>query len=169
MIHCDLRGDPSDGPSDILVIQNRRDPCTPYFGALRMRAALGGRARLGAAGPEHPCGGGPARPYSQRPAAPSACPAVASTWSGISSCRSPTVIVPVGSKTRIEAPDGECGLCSVPRGTVKTEPRGSRTVRSPAASRSEMNSSPSTTRKNSSVSVWACQRCSPRTLATRTS
>ncbi|WP_406137956.1 alpha/beta hydrolase [Streptomyces sp. NBC_01089] len=34
------------GPSDILMIQNRRDPETPYSGALKMRAALGGRARL---------------------------------------------------------------------------------------------------------------------------
>ncbi|MET9529947.1 alpha/beta hydrolase [Streptomyces sp. NPDC006649] len=34
------------GPSDILMIQNRRDPATPYSGALKMRAALGGRARL---------------------------------------------------------------------------------------------------------------------------
>ncbi|WP_405944214.1 alpha/beta hydrolase [Streptomyces sp. NBC_00932] len=34
------------GPSDILMIQNRRDPDTPYSGALKMRAALGGRARL---------------------------------------------------------------------------------------------------------------------------
>ncbi|WP_405778595.1 alpha/beta hydrolase [Streptomyces sp. NBC_00859] len=34
------------GPSDILMIQNRRDPYTPYSGALKMRAALGGRARL---------------------------------------------------------------------------------------------------------------------------
>lgn len=35
-----------EGPSNILMIQNRRDPATPYFGALRMRAALGDRARL---------------------------------------------------------------------------------------------------------------------------
>lgn len=34
------------GPSDILLIQNRRDPDTPYSGALRMRAAFGARARL---------------------------------------------------------------------------------------------------------------------------
>ncbi|MFE2377500.1 alpha/beta hydrolase [Streptomyces sp. NPDC059398] len=34
------------GPSDILMIQNRRDPYTPYAGALKMRAALGDRARL---------------------------------------------------------------------------------------------------------------------------
>jgi pimeloyl-ACP methyl ester carboxylesterase len=35
-----------DGPSNILMIQNRRDPATPHVGALRMRAALGDRARL---------------------------------------------------------------------------------------------------------------------------
>ncbi|MET8125560.1 alpha/beta hydrolase [Streptomyces sp. NPDC005231] len=36
----------SEGPSDILMIQNLRDPATPYFGALKMREALGDRARL---------------------------------------------------------------------------------------------------------------------------
>ncbi len=36
----------ADGPSNILMIQNRRDPGTPYSGALKMRQALGGRARL---------------------------------------------------------------------------------------------------------------------------
>ncbi|SEG84192.1 TAP-like protein [Actinacidiphila yanglinensis] len=36
----------SDGPSNILMLQNLRDPVTPYFGALRMRTALGDRARL---------------------------------------------------------------------------------------------------------------------------
>ncbi|MET7857876.1 alpha/beta hydrolase [Streptomyces sp. NPDC005318] len=36
----------AEGPSDILMIQNLRDPATPYFGALRMREALAGRARL---------------------------------------------------------------------------------------------------------------------------
>lgn len=36
----------SDGPSNILMLQNLRDPVTPYFGALSMRAALGDRARL---------------------------------------------------------------------------------------------------------------------------
>ncbi|WP_171164159.1 alpha/beta hydrolase [Streptomyces sp. I05A-00742] len=36
----------SDGPSNILMIQNRRDPSTPYFGGLKMREALGQRARL---------------------------------------------------------------------------------------------------------------------------
>ncbi|WP_286248527.1 alpha/beta hydrolase [Streptomyces graminofaciens] len=35
-----------EGPSNILMIQNRRDPSTPYSGALKMRAALGDRARL---------------------------------------------------------------------------------------------------------------------------
>ncbi|MEW1749142.1 alpha/beta hydrolase [Streptomyces angustmyceticus] len=34
------------GPSNILMLQNRRDPATPYTGALKMRQALGGRARL---------------------------------------------------------------------------------------------------------------------------
>ncbi|WP_367433129.1 alpha/beta hydrolase [Streptomyces celluloflavus] len=36
----------AEGPSDILMIQNRRDPATPYSGALKMRSALGDRARL---------------------------------------------------------------------------------------------------------------------------
>ncbi|MEU9607500.1 alpha/beta hydrolase [Streptomyces sp. NPDC048057] len=36
----------SDGPSNILMIQNRRDPATPHFGALEMRRALGDRARM---------------------------------------------------------------------------------------------------------------------------
>lgn len=36
----------AEGPSNILLIQNRRDPSTPYFGALKMRGALGDRARL---------------------------------------------------------------------------------------------------------------------------
>lgn len=35
-----------EGPSNILMIQSRRDPATPYSGALKMREALGGRARL---------------------------------------------------------------------------------------------------------------------------
>lgn len=35
-----------EGPSNILMVQNRRDPATPYFGALKLRAALGDRARL---------------------------------------------------------------------------------------------------------------------------
>lgn len=35
-----------DGPSNVLMIQNRRDPATPYAGALRLRAALGERARM---------------------------------------------------------------------------------------------------------------------------
>ncbi|MFF5787195.1 alpha/beta hydrolase [Streptomyces sp. NPDC012693] len=34
------------GPSNILMIQNLRDPATPYTKGLRMRAALGDRARL---------------------------------------------------------------------------------------------------------------------------
>ncbi|MFG2711347.1 alpha/beta hydrolase [Streptomyces goshikiensis] len=34
------------GPSNILMIQNLRDPSTPYFGAQNMRRALGDRARL---------------------------------------------------------------------------------------------------------------------------
>jgi pimeloyl-ACP methyl ester carboxylesterase len=36
----------SNGPSNILMVQNLRDPQTPYSGALKMRSALGGRARL---------------------------------------------------------------------------------------------------------------------------
>ncbi|MFJ4436102.1 alpha/beta hydrolase [Streptomyces sp. NPDC088923] len=35
-----------EGPSNILMVQNLRDPSTPYAGALRMRAALGRKARL---------------------------------------------------------------------------------------------------------------------------
>ncbi|MFF8266857.1 alpha/beta hydrolase [Streptomyces sp. NPDC016562] len=35
-----------DGPSNILMIQSRRDPATPLFGGLKMREALGDRARL---------------------------------------------------------------------------------------------------------------------------
>ncbi|WP_425508421.1 alpha/beta hydrolase [Streptomyces roseirectus] len=35
-----------DGPSNVLMIQLRRDPATPYAGALELRAALGGRARM---------------------------------------------------------------------------------------------------------------------------
>ncbi|MFD9304575.1 alpha/beta hydrolase [Streptomyces sp. NPDC060048] len=36
----------AEGPKNILMIQNRRDPATPYSGALKMRDALGARARL---------------------------------------------------------------------------------------------------------------------------
>jgi pimeloyl-ACP methyl ester carboxylesterase len=36
----------ADGPRDVLMLQNRRDPSTAYSGALRMRAALGSRAEL---------------------------------------------------------------------------------------------------------------------------
>ncbi|PPK65692.1 TAP-like protein [Actinokineospora auranticolor] len=43
-------GDPvvisSRGPENVLLAQNRRDPNTPYSGALRMRAAFGHRARM---------------------------------------------------------------------------------------------------------------------------
>ncbi|MEV6201083.1 alpha/beta hydrolase [Streptomyces sp. NPDC051771] len=35
-----------DGPSNILMIQNLRDPSTPYSSGLRMRQALGDRARM---------------------------------------------------------------------------------------------------------------------------
>lgn len=35
-----------EGPSNILMIQSRRDPATPYSGGLKMREALGERARL---------------------------------------------------------------------------------------------------------------------------
>ncbi|MGW1772141.1 alpha/beta hydrolase [Streptomyces sp. NPDC002104] len=34
------------GPSTILMVQNLRDPATPYAGSLKMREALGARARL---------------------------------------------------------------------------------------------------------------------------
>ncbi|MFJ8977206.1 alpha/beta hydrolase [Streptomyces sp. NPDC102282] len=34
------------GPSNILMVQSLRDPATPYAGALKMRTALGDRARL---------------------------------------------------------------------------------------------------------------------------
>ncbi|WP_327588108.1 alpha/beta hydrolase [Nonomuraea sp. NBC_00507] len=36
----------SQGPSNILLIQNLRDPSTPYNGALELRRALGDRARM---------------------------------------------------------------------------------------------------------------------------
>ncbi|QKW06674.1 alpha/beta fold hydrolase [Streptomyces sp. NA04227] len=36
----------SEGPFNILMIQGRRDPATPHFGALEMRRALGDRARM---------------------------------------------------------------------------------------------------------------------------
>ncbi|NUS84016.1 MAG: alpha/beta fold hydrolase [Streptomyces sp.] len=36
----------SDGPSNVLLVQNRRDPATPYSGALKLRRALGERARM---------------------------------------------------------------------------------------------------------------------------
>ncbi|MET8976627.1 alpha/beta hydrolase [Streptomyces sp. NPDC004539] len=36
----------ADGPSNVLMIQNRRDPATPYAGALNLRTALGDRARM---------------------------------------------------------------------------------------------------------------------------
>ncbi|MFC3233099.1 alpha/beta hydrolase [Streptomyces nitrosporeus] len=35
-----------EGPSNILMIQSLRDPATPYTGALKMRAALGDKARM---------------------------------------------------------------------------------------------------------------------------
>ncbi|MFJ6850458.1 alpha/beta hydrolase [Streptomyces sp. NPDC091271] len=35
-----------EGPSNILMVQSLRDPATPYAGALKMRAALGDRARM---------------------------------------------------------------------------------------------------------------------------
>ncbi|WP_315654323.1 alpha/beta hydrolase [Amycolatopsis sp. PS_44_ISF1] len=34
------------GPSDVLMVQNLRDPATPMPGALRLRGALGDRARM---------------------------------------------------------------------------------------------------------------------------
>ncbi|TMR91660.1 alpha/beta hydrolase [Nonomuraea basaltis] len=36
----------SRGPANVLLIQNLRDPSTPYSGALKMRRALGQRARM---------------------------------------------------------------------------------------------------------------------------
>ncbi|MGI5491098.1 alpha/beta hydrolase [Microtetraspora malaysiensis] len=36
----------SRGPANVLLIQNRRDPSTPYSGALKMREAFGQRARM---------------------------------------------------------------------------------------------------------------------------
>ncbi|MGW4384551.1 alpha/beta hydrolase [Kitasatospora sp. NPDC004531] len=36
----------SDGPSNVLLVQNLRDPATPYSGALKLRAAFGDRARM---------------------------------------------------------------------------------------------------------------------------
>ncbi|MFL6127367.1 alpha/beta hydrolase [Actinophytocola sp.] len=36
----------SHGPPNVLMVQNRRDPATPLAGALRLRAALGHRARM---------------------------------------------------------------------------------------------------------------------------
>lgn len=36
----------SHGPANVLMVQNLRDPATPYSGALRMREALGNRARM---------------------------------------------------------------------------------------------------------------------------
>ncbi|MGW5688360.1 alpha/beta hydrolase [Nonomuraea sp. NPDC003754] len=36
----------SRGPANVLLIQNLRDPSTPYSGALKMRQALGQRARM---------------------------------------------------------------------------------------------------------------------------
>ncbi|MFH8567767.1 alpha/beta hydrolase [Streptomyces sp. NPDC017993] len=36
----------AEGPSNILMVQSLRDPNTPYAGALKMRTALGDRARL---------------------------------------------------------------------------------------------------------------------------
>ncbi|MER5727553.1 alpha/beta hydrolase [Streptomyces sp. NPDC002138] len=36
----------ADGPSNVLMIQNLRDPATPVFGARKMREAFGDRARM---------------------------------------------------------------------------------------------------------------------------
>ncbi|MEU9011153.1 alpha/beta hydrolase [Streptomyces sp. NPDC048479] len=41
-----VRVTPDGGPSNILLIQNLRDPATPLAGALKMRAAFGDRARM---------------------------------------------------------------------------------------------------------------------------
>ncbi|MCA6093028.1 alpha/beta hydrolase [Streptomyces sp. SCA3-4] len=37
---------PDGGPSNVLMVQNLRDPATPYRGALKMREAFGDRARM---------------------------------------------------------------------------------------------------------------------------
>ncbi len=34
------------GPSNVLLVQNERDPATPLSGARQLRAALGDRARM---------------------------------------------------------------------------------------------------------------------------
>jgi hypothetical protein len=36
----------ADGPSNMLLVQNERDPATPLSGARQLRAALGDRARM---------------------------------------------------------------------------------------------------------------------------
>lgn len=36
----------SHGPSNVLLVQNLRDPATPYSGALKLRQAFGDRARM---------------------------------------------------------------------------------------------------------------------------
>jgi hypothetical protein len=41
-----LVGVTANGPSNILMLQNMRDPATPYAGALQMHADLGQRSRL---------------------------------------------------------------------------------------------------------------------------
>ncbi|MGH9184359.1 MAG: alpha/beta hydrolase, partial [Acidimicrobiales bacterium] len=41
-----LVGIHDDGPANVLLVQNTRDPATPYWGAIAMRVALGGRSRL---------------------------------------------------------------------------------------------------------------------------
>ena len=93
-----------------------------------------------------------------------------STLSGISpSCRSPVLTVPDGSNIRIEPP-GDDGLCSTPFGTTNVSPvRSTTVVSAPSASLTATSNCPSRTRKNSSVSSWTCQRCSPRACAIRTS
>ncbi|SEO79033.1 alpha/beta hydrolase [Amycolatopsis saalfeldensis] len=74
------------GPSDVLMVQNLRDPATPLAGALRTRAAFGGRARLVtvdqgghvAYGAGNKCGNDAVTGYlvtGQRPAHDAFCPA----------------------------------------------------------------------------------------------
>ncbi|MGH9185491.1 MAG: alpha/beta hydrolase, partial [Acidimicrobiales bacterium] len=36
----------NNGPANVLLVQNTRDPATPYWGAIAMRVALGSRSRL---------------------------------------------------------------------------------------------------------------------------
>jgi pimeloyl-ACP methyl ester carboxylesterase len=76
----------ASGPSDVLMVQNLRDPATPLSGALRTRAAFGGRARMVTIdqgghvvyGAGNQCGNDAVTGYlvsGQRPARDTFCPA----------------------------------------------------------------------------------------------